>query len=170
MLCAEGGKTATVRADSPSFDQPQVQPPTEVLPGLWQAGTPVDWDWVRRTGFSLIVDVNDADQAHDEGEVQGLRYVKHPLVDSDELPDPYLLDELVHLVVEEVRSDRPVLVHCGFGKNRSGLVVALAVRELLGVDGRAALEHLRAVRHRAVNNVRFAAYVESLPAPELAGR
>jgi hypothetical protein len=148
---------------------PDVQPPTEILPGFWQAGTPVDWDWVRSVGFELVIDVNDADQVHEPDDVAGLRYVKHPLHDQGELPDVHLLDELVGLVVEAVRSNRPVLVHCGFGKNRSGLVVTLAVRELLGVDGRTALAHVRKIRHRAVNNETFAAYLESLPAPELIG-
>ncbi|RZS90346.1 dual specificity protein phosphatase-like protein [Motilibacter rhizosphaerae] len=147
---------------------PEVQPPTEILPRLWQAGCPVDWDWARATGFELVVDVNDADQVHEPDDVAGLRYVKHPLVDAAELPDMHLLDELVDLVVEAVRSDRPVLVHCGFGKNRSGLVVTLAVRQLLGVDGRTALEHVRSIRTRAVNNATFAAWVEGLPAPALA--
>lgn len=145
----------------------EVQPPTEILPNLWHAGTPVDWDWVREIGFQLVIDVNDADQVHEPDDVVGLRYVKHPLHDQAELPDVHLVDELVGLVVEAVRSARPVLVHCGFGKNRSGFIVTLAVRQLLGVDGRTALAHVRGIRHRAVNNETFAAYLESLPAPEL---
>nr|WP_231126766.1 dual specificity protein phosphatase family protein [Motilibacter aurantiacus] len=131
---------------------------------------PIDWDWLAAAGIETVVDVNDAGQVHAAERVAGLRYVKDPLVDAAEVPPAEQLDELVSLVVDEVRADRPVLVHCGFGKNRSGLVVVLAVRRLLGVDGRTALEHLRAVRTRAVNNATFASYVEGLPAPELAAR
>ncbi|NHC12259.1 protein-tyrosine phosphatase family protein [Motilibacter deserti] len=147
--------------------QPPVQPPTLILPGLWQAGMPLDWAWATRAGIEVIVDVNDADHVHPAERVAGLRYVKDPLTDAAQVPDAEQLDALVSLTVDAVRAGRQVLVHCGFGKNRSGLVVALAVRELLGVDGRTALAHVRSIRTRAVNNATFAAYVEELPAPEL---
>lgn len=145
----------------------QVQPPTLIVPGLWQAGCPVDFDWVRSTGIGLVVDVADPDQVHDQADVAALHYVKQPLTDAAEVPDEDLLGGLVSTVVDAVRGGTTVLVHCGFGKNRSGLVVALAVRQLLGVDGATALEHVRARRTRAVNNETFAAYVEGLPAPQL---
>ena len=150
-------------------NQPPVQPPSLIVPGLWQAGCPIDWAWVRRTGIELVVDVADPDQVHAAADVAGLRYVKAPLTDAAELPDAELLSGLVDTVVDAVRAERTVLVHCGFGKNRSGLVVALATRTLLAVDGRTALAHVRARRTRAVNNETFAAYVEGLPAPTPAG-
>lgn len=148
-------------------DPQQVQPPTLITPGLWQAGCPVDWDWVRRTYIGLVVDVADADQVHDVADTAGVVYVKQPLADQAEVPDAELLAGLVDPVVSAVRAGTVVLVHCGFGKNRSGLVVTLAVRELLGLTGTQALAHVRSLRTRAVNNATFAAYLESLPAPEL---
>ena len=58
-----------------------------------------------------------------------------------------------------------MLVHCTFGKNRSGLVMALVVRDVLGCDGPTALARVRGVRDNAVNNDAFAEWVRSLPAP-----
>ena len=68
--------------------------------------------------------------------------------DGETLPEPVLLDHLVGLVVDLVRQGRRVLVHCTFGKNRSGLVMALVVREVLGCDGPTALARVREVSVR----------------------
>ena len=141
-----------------------VQPPCEVLPGLWQSGLPEDWA-VLRDRVDAVVDVADAGTGPSEDDLGGLTYVKAPLQDGEELPDPVVLHHLAGLVADLVRDGRRVLVHCTFGKNRSGLLMALVVRELLGCDGRTALRRVRAVRHRAVNNERFARWVSELPAP-----
>ena len=145
----------------------EVAAPNEILDGrLWIGGAPVDYAWARRQGIDVVVDVSDPDQKPDPGDVRDFDYRKSPLVDGDELPDGEQVDELVRHVVDSVRDGRRVLVHCSFGKNRSGLVVTLAVRELLGISGAQAVEIVRLRRHRAVNNEVFAAYVEGLPAPE----
>ncbi len=142
-------------------------PPNEILDGhLWIGGAPVDYAWARACGIDVVVDVSDPDQQPDPRDVQDLDYRKCPLTDGDELPDEEQVAELVRHVVDSVRNGRRVLVHCSFGKNRSGFVVTLAVRELLGVTGAEAVTHVRSRRHRAVNNKTFAAYVESLPVPE----
>ena len=143
---------------------PLVQPACEVLPGLWQSGLPEDWSAVRAS-VDAVVDVADPGPGPSSEDLGGLTYVKAPLEDADALPDPVLLDHLARLVADLVRDGRRVLVHCTFGKNRSGLLMALVVRELLGCDGRTALERVRAVRHRAVNNAGFAAWLSALPAP-----
>lgn len=140
------------------------QPPCEVLPGLWQSGLPQDWSAVR-TQVDAVVDLSDAGPSPSADDLGDLTYVKAPLADADQLPDPVLLTHLTGLVADLVRDGRRVLVHCTFGKNRSGLLMTLVVRELLRCDGRAALERVRAVRHRAVNNDGFAAWLSGLPAP-----
>lgn len=148
-----------------------VDPPSTLLPGqLWIAGSPVDWDWVSGQGIEVVLDV--ADPGPEPGPALLARcgvthYRKEPLVDGEELPDGDRLAELSRLLVDAVRAGRPTLVCCSFGKNRSGLVATLALRELLSCSGAEALGYVRARRHRAVNNRRFAAYVESLPPPAL---
>ena len=141
-----------------------VQPPCEVLPRLWQSGLPEDWSDLRHR-YDVVVDLADPGPGPSADDLGGVTWLKVPLEDGDELPDGLLLDHLTALVAAMVRDGRRVLVHCTFGKNRSGLLMALLVRELLGCDGPTALERVRAVRHRAVNNEVFSDWVSGLPAP-----
>lgn len=151
----------------------QVDPPSTLLPGrFWIAGSPVDWAWVRRQRIEVVVDVADPGPQPDQARLAAAgvtSYRKDPLVDGAELPAAEQLSRLTATLVGAVRGGRRTLVCCSFGKNRSGLLAALALRDLLGVDGRRALDYLRARRHRAVNNATFAAHVESLAAPARPG-
>ncbi len=150
----------TATADAPV----EVQPPVEVLPGLWWSGLPDDWEALRGR-VDAVLDLSDPGPGPSSDDLGELTYVKAPLEDGETLPEPVLLDHLTGLVVDLVRQGRRVLVHCTFGKNRSGLVMALVVREVLGCDGPTALERVRAVRPRAVNNDALAEWVSALPAP-----
>ena len=141
-----------------------VQPPIEVLPGLWWSGLPDDWVQVR-SQVDAVIDLADPGPGPSADELGELTYVKAPLEDGETLPDQVLLDHLTGLVVDIMRDGRRVLVHCTYGKNRSGLLMALVVRELLGCDGPTALARVRAVRPRAVNNDGFAEWLSGLPAP-----
>ena len=58
-----------------------------------------------------------------------------------------------------------VVIHCRAGRNRSGLLSALVVRELLRIDGARALAHVQQARPRAIANEAFADYLKELPAP-----
>jgi len=58
-----------------------------------------------------------------------------------------------------------VLVHCTFGRNRSGLMASLVVRELLGLPGGDAMRYVQERRDGTVNNESFATWLQSLPAP-----
>jgi protein-tyrosine phosphatase len=150
----------TATADAPV----DVHPPAEVLPGLWWSGLPDDWA-VLRDEVDAVIDLADPGPGPSAEDLGELTYVKAPLEDGETLPEPVLLDHLVGLVVDLVRQGRRVLVHCTFGKNRSGLVMALVVREVLGCDGPTALARVREVRDNAVNNDAFSEWVSSLPAP-----
>lgn len=141
-------------------------PPTEMLPGrLWHGGCPVDFDWVAATGIRAVIDIADADAHPPAGATDGLLYLKAPLVDGDDLPDPALTLRLATLVAGLLDDGYRVLVHCTFGRNRSGLIVSLVVREALGLTGAEALAHVQAHREGTVNNARFAEWLRSLPAP-----
>ena len=150
----------TATADAPV----DVHPPAQVLPGLWWSGLPDDWA-VLRGQVDAVLDLADPGPGPSAEDLGDITYVKAPLEDGETLPDPVLLDHLTGLVVDLVRQGRTVLVHCTFGKNRSGLVMALVVREVLGCDGPTALARVREVRENAVNNDAFNDWVSGLPAP-----
>lgn len=143
-------------------------PPTEMVPGrLWHGGVPVDYDWVRATGLTVVVDLSDADTYPPVGATEGLLYLKVPLVDAGDLPDEGLVLRLADLVAGLLRDGHRALVHCTFGRNRSGLLVSLVVREVLGLSGADAVAHVQARRRDTVNNETFAAWLRGLPAPDL---
>ncbi|HET7397127.1 MAG TPA: dual specificity protein phosphatase [Intrasporangium sp.] len=149
--------------DLPGVDP--ADPPTEMVPGrLWHGGCPVDFDWVRATGIDVVLDLADPDAYPPAEEIEGMTYLKCPLVDAEDLPDPAVTLRLARLVADLVEDGHRALVHCTFGRNRSGLVVSLVVRELLGVTGAEALAYVQARRERAVNNETFARWLRTLPA------
>lgn len=57
------------------------------------------------------------------------------------------------------------IVHCVAGRNRSGLVGALVVRELHNLTGEQALDWTRRCRPRAVDNDHFETFLRSLGRP-----
>ena len=145
--------------------------PTAILPdALWISGSPIDCEWLGKTGVSLVVDVADPELRIEASQIGTFTYCKEALVDGPELPTAATLDRLVDDVVAAVRNGRRVLVACAGGRNRSGLVVALAVRELLGCSGAEAVQRVQSLRQDALNNQTFAQHIAALPAPATAQR
>lgn len=64
-----------------------------------------------------------------------------------------------------VRNGFFTLVHCVAGRNRSGLVGALVVRELLSMSGSEAMEYVRLRRPGAIDNLWFEDFLRSLDRP-----
>jgi hypothetical protein len=159
--------TETLNWTTDPVDLPGVEPadpPTELIPGkLWHGGCPVDW--VKESGIDVVLDLADADAYPPAESIAALTYLKCPLVDEESLPDPGLTLRLATLVAGLVRDGHQALVHCTFGRNRSGLMATLVVRELLGLTGADALEYVQARRDRAANNDTFADWLASLPTP-----
>src|SRR3954452_7045711 len=128
--------------DLPGVDP--VDPPTELIEGqLWHGGCPVDFEWVHDSGIDVVLDLADADAYPPAEDIEGLTYLKCPLVDGGDLPDPGLTLRLAALVAGLVRDGHTALVHCTFGRNRSGLMMSLVVRDLLGITGAEALAHVQ---------------------------
>jgi hypothetical protein len=93
---------------------------------------------------------------------QFLRYSHHPMPDGLFKVGPFLLG-LAAQLAEEIELGGRVVTMCNAGRNRSGLLSALIVRELSGVPGSAAMEFVRHQRPNALANPHFEAFLRSLP-------
>jgi hypothetical protein len=58
------------------------------------------------------------------------------------------------------------IIHCMAGRNRSGLVGALVLQQLDNLTGPEALDRVRELRPRAVDNIHFEQFLMSLGRPQ----
>jgi protein-tyrosine phosphatase len=147
----------------------QFAAPTVILDdSLWISGSPIDCEWLRQERIDLVVDVADPQLRLEPQALGTIVYCKEALIDGVEMPPSAILGRLVGDVVTAVRAGRRVLVACAGGRNRSGLVVGLAVRELLGCSGVQALNWVQSRRENALNNATFARHLAGLPPTRIA--
>lgn len=88
------------------------------------------------------------------------RYTHRPI------PDGLLKVDLLPVSAElaqHIWDGGTVLTMCNAGRNRSGLLSALIVRELSGLPGWAAMEAVRHHRPNAIANPHFEEFLRSLP-------
>jgi hypothetical protein len=75
------------------------------------------------------------------------------------------LEQLSEHIVRSLSVGDGWLIQCHAGRNRSGLLSALVVRQALGLSGRLALAHVRLMRPGSVANPHFEAYLNTLGDP-----
>jgi protein-tyrosine phosphatase len=92
----------------------------------------------------------------------GVGYYHVPMGDGKVI-DRETLEALAANAVAHIRAGGRVLTQCHAGRNRSGMLSALIVRELLGVSGPEAVEIVRKARPRAIANPHQEDYLENLP-------
>jgi protein-tyrosine phosphatase len=81
------------------------------------------------------------------------------------MPDISELTRLTELGVELINEQKRLIVHCASGHNRSGLVAALIVREMLQISGQEAIEFLQERRRYVLWNKHFSEYLRQLGPP-----
>lgn len=139
--------------------------PTELFPidddeRLFISPCVTDWSLVHERGIEVIIDLEgDLDQGVSTRPGH-LLYIYHHIYD-EELPNLPRMEALAILGAHLIRSGQKVLAHCGMGFNRSALLAGLILTEL-GVDGKTAVERLRARRPGALFNERFADYLATV--------
>ena len=100
----------------------------------------------------------------------GIEVIHAPFDDAGDGPDGSDIQTAraaAQAVVSRVRRGKRVLVTCWLGVNRSGLVTALALTDLLGISGAAAVDHVRARRPIALRNPHFVSYLKRVPARQV---
>ncbi len=140
---------------------------TEILPGLYIRGKfNNNWhkiDALREYNITTVVSMVsyvDEDLVHSPY----VAYYSYPIADGKVI-DLEKVNNAVTTVFQGLKLGANILVHCHGGKNRAGLVCALAIRRLWGISGRDAMEHVQKHRPGALNNEVFAAYLNTLEAP-----
>ena len=139
----------------------------EIIPGqLYQRGKLHDMPLDRKTAGLLYYGITHAvalaPPSPDPDIDLFVRYTHLPI------PDGRLRNngELIRLAIglaEEMRGGGVVMTMCNAGRNRSGLLSALILREYRGFTGPYAMTEVRKHRPRALDNAAFAAWLEDLP-------
>jgi len=96
----------------------------------------------------------------------GVRVIHAPNDDAPRRPtrrELRVAEEAAREVAHAVRSRTPTLVTCMAGRNRSGLVTALALRYLTGEAGCPCACHVRDKRPNALSNAYFFDHLARLP-------
>jgi len=135
---------------------------SEVLPGLWIGAAPTP-ERALIGGYDLIA--LTAKEYQPPQTAFRAKLLRMPIDDSlapttEELMWAFLTGRRV---AHAVADGKKTLVSCRMGKNRSGLVTALAARELLGLEGATAAHLVRQRRNGALSNPAFYHFLTTLP-------
>lgn len=123
--------------------------PSEIVPGLWQGGVPWPGPQASHAGFDMVV------FAAKEWQPMPFMYpdvqVVKVALDDDYEVAPSRVQALAAMrvagmVADAVRAGKKVLVTCYAGRNRSGLIVAMALMDLYGMSGAEAARLVREKR------------------------
>lgn len=139
----------------------------EILPGqLYQRGLFDRWPLMKKVemiaqgnigAVACLVNRHDTEMA----QLLGRSYIFYPISDGKVVERG--LEFIAFDLAQVIHHGKAVIVHCRAGRNRSGLLAALVVRELTGCSGTKALEHVQRTRPNALANDYFCAYLHSLP-------
>ena len=128
----------------PPPDLAPAWPAEEIVPGVWQSGTPQPgehWD--------AVIDLDGSAPP-----LEGIALYVHWLIEDGPAPEPAVLVALADLVNDLRRARKRVLIHCAGGINRSSLLSAAAlVRD--GMSATEAIETVQSRRLGALNNREF---------------
>jgi hypothetical protein len=137
---------------------------TPIAPHLYQGSVPPSGRALADARFTMLVLAACEHQPRSTN-FPGLRSVVHAPID-DAIPSPDEIATVVNaakLVAEEIKRGGKVLVTCMQGRNRSGLISALAIRSLYGFSGKQVLLQVQTMRQNALTNPSFQQLLADLP-------
>lgn len=144
---------------------------TRIAPKLWMGSYPPTGRTLADAGFRVLVLCTlDMEGPHESVDFPGVILLRCPLDDG------YLGEvqrKQTHaaaaLVVRYLKRNMRVLVCCAQGRNRSGLVVSLALHALTGMNGKKAVALVRRLRgvnlpegYEALMNPHYRTHLERL--------
>lgn len=143
---------------------PRFRDRTRIAERLWIGAAPEEGTLVRSYGFDVLVLCAVEYQPRFRVPFQMSVHLDdggYPPAPQD-LPAAHrTANELAYLLA----ANKTALVTCWQGRNRSGLVVTLALRRRYGATGTQAREFVQSKRRMALTNPWFAAHLDSLSAP-----
>lgn len=132
---------------------------------LWQGSAPPAGDLLGKLGFDVVVLCAD-DVALTQADFPGVTVVQIATKDEKAAPvsaeHARLAHEAAAQAVQHHRDGKTVLVTCLGGFNRSGLVSALVLHELLGWPYARCVRHIQEARDFALHNKFFVRYLKGL--------
>lgn len=148
---------------------------TEIVPNLWMGGYPPSGGVLAENGFqALVIAAAEKYPGRNEGltekrsddEFPGVAFLHCPLWDSP-LPESSLdrVMDAASIIAEHVSAGRKTLVTCGQGRNRSGLLVGMAIHAMTKMDGNDIVKMIRDKRPMdppCLSNESFAGILGSL--------
>lgn len=146
-------------------------PYNQIAPYLFQGSVPLEGPSLARKGFRVLVLC--ADEFQPPADLfPGLEVIYAPNDDSG-APFTALQQAIAvmasHRVANYMHQHQTVLVTCMQGRNRSGLVSALALHHITGWAGKDCVRRVQRKRPDSLANQDFVRYLEKLPARRLAG-
>ena len=123
---------------------------TYLMPGPWLAQGSVPPPNVRGIPFDVIV---LAAMEYQDIELPGYTVIRVPLDDSGPPPstlDRRLIRHMAREIADRIRHRERCLVTCAQGRNRSGVLAGLALRDL-GLPGAEAARRIRLARNGLTN-------------------
>ena len=139
---------------------------SEICAGLWQGSMPMPGEGVARAGFNaLVLCAQEYQPDSSEAHYPGVSVIYAPNDDAPALTERQWKTAVKagQLVAGLVLRGRKVLVTCQAGLNRSGLVSALAVREIYRCSGLDAATLVQNRRRKALCNPHFVELLSKLP-------
>ena len=134
------------------LEQPITVDATRIASGLYQGGLPPEGQLLYRRGFHTLV-LAAKEHQPPAARFPGLRVLHAPLDDSGtpmSTAEWRIAKAAAERVARAVLSGQRVLITCQQGRNRSGLVTALALHLLTGYAGSACAERVRQHRQRGL--------------------
>ena len=128
-----------------------------IAPGLWQGAKPPLGDAVRLAGVRVLV-LCAQEYQPSRNDFPGVRVIRAPNDDADRPPSVEEMTvalDAAGVVAQYVRNGARVLVTCQQGRNRSGLVTALALHRLMRFPGRECVRMVQEARPGALTNEHF---------------
>lgn len=129
---------------------------------LYQGSRPPAGHELHTTGVHTVV-LCAIEHQPPSSEFPGVEVIRCPFDDSLEALDPHtwaLIERTAQRVTERVRHKQRVLVTCRAGRNRSGLVTALALTRLYQISGSEAVRWVKEKRELALTNPAFVRRLE----------